>query len=220
MSKRDGRGLNGAHRRFKILMANHIHRARQLGVEGGFRFEDWMAILQHYAPDNCCLACGEPKALTIDHVIPLTVEGATNWPGNLQPLCKPCNTRKGTKVIDYRPDLGEFAARLTEKRKRDPGPWQKFVYLKPIWEKRERERGRVLRTSDMAERINIDSREMQRLKCGYADFPHHQMIIALCDLFFCRKDDIVFDTFGHKVQEESEKGQLFLFDAVSREYVT
>jgi 5-methylcytosine-specific restriction endonuclease McrA len=31
------------------------------------------------------------------------MDGGTDWIENIQPLCKPCNTRKGTRTIDYRP---------------------------------------------------------------------------------------------------------------------
>lgn len=40
-----------------------------------------------------CALCGDPGADTVDHVIPLS-EGGTNWPDNLQPAHRACNTRK------------------------------------------------------------------------------------------------------------------------------
>ena len=50
-----------------------------------------------------CLACGKSRGrIVLDHVIPL-YEGGRHDPDNLQPLCYSCNTRKGTKTIDYRP---------------------------------------------------------------------------------------------------------------------
>ena len=48
-----------------------------------------------------CLCCGTTENLTIDHVVPVS-KGGPNTLSNFQPLCKPCNSRKGTQVIDYR----------------------------------------------------------------------------------------------------------------------
>lgn len=42
-----------------------------------------------------CWMCGTHYE-AIDHVIPLS-NGGTNWPANLRPACKECNSRKGSK---------------------------------------------------------------------------------------------------------------------------
>lgn len=62
----------------------------------------WNELKAKY--DHCCLACGrrEPEVrLEKDHVVPVK-SGGTNDPGNFQPLCRPCNARKGNRTIDYR----------------------------------------------------------------------------------------------------------------------
>lgn len=53
-----------------------------------------------------CVACGVGRDdLIMDHVIPLAW-GGSNALTNLQPLCPPCNLRKGAKQIDYRGRYG------------------------------------------------------------------------------------------------------------------
>jgi len=42
-----------------------------------------------------CWICGG-DADELDHVIPLT-KGGSNWPANLRPACKHCNTKKGNR---------------------------------------------------------------------------------------------------------------------------
>ncbi len=78
---------------------NYYWRARQHGVAGTWTARDWEELCAHYG--NRCLACGSAGPLTVDHVIPLE-KGGTNDISNIQPLCGPCNRRKGTRIIDYR----------------------------------------------------------------------------------------------------------------------
>ena len=57
--------------------------------------------------DYHCLMCGlgEPEIeLTIDHVLPASLGGEDEL-DNYQPLCRSCNSSKGTKTIDFR---GEY----------------------------------------------------------------------------------------------------------------
>lgn len=77
----------------------NLYRARKLNSEGNYTYDEWQALCDFYG--NVCLDCGEQKPLTADHVIPIT-KGGSNYIGNIQPLCKPCNSRKGNKTIDYR----------------------------------------------------------------------------------------------------------------------
>lgn len=78
-------------------------RARKAQAEGSHSEAEWESLKAHY--NYSCLCCGkrEPKImLTRDHVKPLGAGGSDDI-GNLQPLCKSCNSRKSTKHIDYRP---------------------------------------------------------------------------------------------------------------------
>lgn len=50
-----------------------------------------------YERDNfSCLHCGSREQLSIDHIIPWSKGGSHDF-GNLQTLCKSCNSKKGTK---------------------------------------------------------------------------------------------------------------------------
>jgi 5-methylcytosine-specific restriction endonuclease McrA len=44
-----------------------------------------------------CVVCGTWLDLTVDHIIP-RARGGTNEFGNLQTLCRSCNSRKGTRI--------------------------------------------------------------------------------------------------------------------------
>ena len=74
-------------------------RAKILEVGGTITTEEWKAVVEKYGP--ACLCCKEIRALTMDHVIPVS-EGGPHVIGNVQPLCLNCNSSKGTKTIDYR----------------------------------------------------------------------------------------------------------------------
>jgi hypothetical protein len=60
---------------------------------------EWEALCAKY--DRRCLACGAPAPLTPDHVLPIA-KGGSDDIRNIQPLCFPCNKRKGDEYIDYR----------------------------------------------------------------------------------------------------------------------
>jgi hypothetical protein len=44
-----------------------------------------------------CVKCQSYKDLCVDHIYPYSL-GGTNEPDNLQILCWPCNSKKGTKI--------------------------------------------------------------------------------------------------------------------------
>lgn len=76
-----------------------IQRGKRNSASGMFTRQEWLGLLDFY--DHRCLACGVTDRLSADHVIPLS-RGGSNTIDNIQPLCKPCNSRKATKTIDYR----------------------------------------------------------------------------------------------------------------------
>jgi len=77
-------------------------RARESGADGKITAKEWRELKKKY--NYACLCCSrrEPEIkLTLDHVVPL-VKGGKNIISNGQPLCQSCNSKKGTRIIDYR----------------------------------------------------------------------------------------------------------------------
>lgn len=84
---------------------NHRERARRRRIQktgngGSHTLLEWVALCERY--EYRCLACGRQKKLTRDHIIPISRAGRDDIE-NIQPLCRPCNSRKGQQTIDYRP---------------------------------------------------------------------------------------------------------------------
>lgn len=88
-----------ANRDIRVILS-HNRRAKENGNGGRYTRSEWNALLN--ATGNRCLACGVSGVkLTVDHVVPIS-RGGSNSIDNLQPLCKACNSSKGTKTVDYR----------------------------------------------------------------------------------------------------------------------
>ncbi len=77
--------------RDKVRAYNAQRRAREMGAEGFHTATDRRALLERY--DYRCGKCGSRESPQIDHIVPLA-KGGTNWPANLQVLCKSCNCQK------------------------------------------------------------------------------------------------------------------------------
>lgn len=86
--------------RTKIKIKNHHRRDRIRSLEGKFTTQEWENLCNKY--DNKCLWCGKKKELTVDHVLPI-IKGGTGYIENIQPLCRSCNSKKGKRIIDFRP---------------------------------------------------------------------------------------------------------------------
>jgi len=80
-------------------------RAKVKEAPGTISTEEWESVVAKYGP--ACLCCGEIKPLTMDHVVPIAC-GGHHVIGNVQPLCLSCNSSKGTKTIEYRPDCKAY----------------------------------------------------------------------------------------------------------------
>jgi 5-methylcytosine-specific restriction endonuclease McrA len=75
---------------------NSRRRAKKRGAEGSFTADD-IAAIRRRQHDQCliCRVNLNGKG-TVDHIVPLAA-GGSNWPSNLQLLCKPCNSSKGAR---------------------------------------------------------------------------------------------------------------------------
>ena len=78
----------------KVRELEHRRRARLL-ANGKFFITEKFLIKLYQSP---CVGCGETKNITQDHVIPIA-RGGTHSEGNLQPMCKKCNSSKKDKFM-------------------------------------------------------------------------------------------------------------------------
>lgn len=77
-----------------VDLANvHARIARKKNAPGRASVEQLEGRWAYY--DGLCWMCGDP-ANEWDHVIPLA-GGGSNWPSNLRPACRHCNSRKSDR---------------------------------------------------------------------------------------------------------------------------
>lgn len=69
------------------------------GDESVFTVEEWNDLCARH--NNRCAACQVEGPLTVDHIVPVSRMGASTI-DNIQPLCRSCNNRKRTAIIDHR----------------------------------------------------------------------------------------------------------------------
>jgi 5-methylcytosine-specific restriction endonuclease McrA len=90
----------------KTRAQNHKRRARLLGAEGHHTVDDIAKILKMQKGKCALCRVSIKKEYQIDHIVALT-KGGSNWPRNLQLLCKPCNSKKNNNdPIEYAQRLG------------------------------------------------------------------------------------------------------------------
>lgn len=102
------RAKNDRYRRLNLercsFWASQYYFRRQANGGGGCNYEQWLDLCEQHG--NVCLCCGADDPLTMDHIVPISLGGQHDL-SNIQPLCKPCNSRKSAKTIDYRPQTIE-----------------------------------------------------------------------------------------------------------------
>lgn len=78
---------------------NSQRRARKRNSIGSYSLKEWENLKAQYNWTCPCCKKQEPEIkLGADHIIPLSKGGSDNIE-NIQPLCKPCNSRKSNKII-------------------------------------------------------------------------------------------------------------------------
>lgn len=82
----------------RATLLQQRRRCKQLRATGSCTYDQWMQRVEFYGWK--CFYCASRltrKTLTMDHRIPLSRNGS-NWPANLVPACRFCNTSKGAKM--------------------------------------------------------------------------------------------------------------------------
>jgi 5-methylcytosine-specific restriction endonuclease McrA len=84
----------------RVIELSQRRRARLKGGGGSYTAKEWIDLCNKF--QNRCLCCGNSDLkLTVDHIVPIS-KGGANYIENIQPLCKSCNSKKHTNIIDYR----------------------------------------------------------------------------------------------------------------------
>jgi hypothetical protein len=91
-----------------MTKANGIRHARMVKAVAKETHNAWHWWQLRRLYGNRCCRCGSASRISKDHVIPVS-RGGSDGVTNLQPLCKPCNSTKGTRADDCRWDHGEWA---------------------------------------------------------------------------------------------------------------
>ncbi len=88
---------------YNYRTSGRIYAQRKRNNNGSHTWEQWQDLKVKY--NYMCLCCKQQEPfveLCADHIIPVSV-GGSNDIENIQPLCRPCNSRKHSMVFDYRP---------------------------------------------------------------------------------------------------------------------
>ncbi len=80
----------------ECLARAHRHRALKVNARGTCTGEQAAGRVALYG--GLCAYCGIRPYEHLDHVIALS-KGGTNWPANIRPACRWCNTSKGNKPL-------------------------------------------------------------------------------------------------------------------------
>lgn len=85
-------------------------RARRHGIVDRLTVAQWRAVLD--ASGGHCTYCGEARALSLDHVVPMS-RGGSNLAANITAACLPCNGGKRERTGD------EWREYLRRRRERE-----------------------------------------------------------------------------------------------------
>jgi 5-methylcytosine-specific restriction endonuclease McrA len=83
----------------KYLAKCHARRVALYDNGGRYTEQEWLDLCAKYG--NICLWCDRKTVLTVDHIVPIC-RGGSNDISNIQPLCRRCNSEKGTRIMNFR----------------------------------------------------------------------------------------------------------------------
>lgn len=121
-------GANGAAAKWgegpssdKLKRSERLAEARKLGTHTA---EEWAALVE--CCDGACVRCSAAGEVVKDHIKPI-YQGGSDAIGNLQPLCRTCNSSKGPEAVDYRRSdwakcVAERLANAWQNASRTPAP--------------------------------------------------------------------------------------------------
>ncbi len=83
-------------RRNRDKRSERLRRAREAGTHTK---QIWLDLVAEF--DSRCVICGRRGPVSKDHIVPI-YQGGSDAIENIQPLCKPCNSRKGPDSTDWK----------------------------------------------------------------------------------------------------------------------
>lgn len=87
------------------LHQNKIRLYMHKNADGSHSLQQWQELKKNF--NYMCLCCKQQEPfikLTEDHIVPLSL-GGSNDISNIQPLCRSCNSRKHTQIVNYKEAL-------------------------------------------------------------------------------------------------------------------
>jgi 5-methylcytosine-specific restriction endonuclease McrA len=88
--------------RDRVRESKRKTKLRRKSVIGSHTLDEWQKLVDIF--DGMCISCMSTDykgSLNVDHIIPI-FRGGTDCIENIQPLCRSCNSKKRTNIIDYR----------------------------------------------------------------------------------------------------------------------
>lgn len=86
----------------KVLLYKRVNKARRRAAVGTFTKADVEFLMRHQRGECAMCAKNIKAGFHVDHIIPLS-RGGSNWCGNIQLLCPPCNlTKLGRLPVELR----------------------------------------------------------------------------------------------------------------------